>query len=187
MTQLLALTTSYLTGITAVEFSPSLPASDVATMEQLVVNDLAARQQSESATPLQAAVVFTADTATTVGSGLTSVQLSSPAGATIASIQPGQFLYGPNIPVGATVLSVSGSTIHFSGTDTPLATQSQATFFVLGQKMEGSFNRQGQLVVPNRGVLKMLPGDVVAVDPSGWPILLSAQALAYAGTCWRLT
>ena len=37
---------------------------------------------------------------------------------------------------------------------------------------------QGQLFIPNRGVLKILPGDFVAVDGSGWPILLSARAAA---------
>jgi hypothetical protein len=45
----------------------------------------------------------------------------------------------------------------------------------------GAFTRHGQLVVPNRGVLQMMPGDLVAVDPvTGWPILLSAAAAAGA-------
>lgn len=45
----------------------------------------------------------------------------------------------------------------------------------------GGFNREGILVVPGRGWLKVLPGDVVAVDidrGSGWPILVSAHAIA---------
>lgn len=41
----------------------------------------------------------------------------------------------------------------------------------------GAFTRQGLLYVPNRGVLKILPGDWVAVDPQGWPILLSGQSV----------
>jgi hypothetical protein len=40
----------------------------------------------------------------------------------------------------------------------------------------------GLLYVPNRGVLKVLPGDYVAYDPNGWPILVSANSIA--GTGW---
>ncbi len=37
----------------------------------------------------------------------------------------------------------------------------------------------GLLVIPNRGTLKILPGDYVMVDATtGWPILLSAYAIA---------
>ena len=42
----------------------------------------------------------------------------------------------------------------------------------------GAFAQSGLLFVPNRGVLKVLPGDYVAVDSTGWPILLSALAIA---------
>lgn len=49
----------------------------------------------------------------------------------------------------------------------------------------GSFSDNGLLYVPNRGVLKMLPGDYVMVDgPSGWPILVSAKALSVGGSVW---
>lgn len=37
----------------------------------------------------------------------------------------------------------------------------------------------GLLNIPNRGVLKVFPGDFVAIDPTtGWPILISAAAIA---------
>ncbi len=37
----------------------------------------------------------------------------------------------------------------------------------------------GLLTIPNRGVLKVLPGDYVMVDATtGWPILVSAYAIA---------
>ena len=42
------------------------------------------------------------------------------------------------------------------------------------------FSRAGTLVVPERGVLKLFPGDYVAVDATGWPIVLSARAAASA-------
>ena len=36
----------------------------------------------------------------------------------------------------------------------------------------------GVLYVPNRGVLRILPGDYIGVDSRGWPILLSADTIA---------
>lgn len=54
----------------------------------------------------------------------------------------------------------------------------------------GGFNRfYGFLAIPNRGFLKVLPGDYIAVDANGWPILLSANAIAggaspSAATSW---
>jgi hypothetical protein len=47
----------------------------------------------------------------------------------------------------------------------------------------GGFVREGLLIVPSRGTLKILPGDYVAIDPAtGWPILVSAAAAA--GASW---
>ncbi|RJQ38848.1 MAG: hypothetical protein C4555_04345 [Dehalococcoidia bacterium] len=50
-----------------------------------------------------------------------------------------------------------------------------------GNPVNAAYSRFGQLIVPRRGVLKLLPGDYVAVDPAtGWPILVSAGAAAGA-------
>lgn len=48
----------------------------------------------------------------------------------------------------------------------------------------GAFAKNGLLYVPRRGVLKVCPGDYVAVDASGWPILVSKEAIAYAASSW---
>lgn len=50
-----------------------------------------------------------------------------------------------------------------------------------------AFSLSGQLYIPNRGVLQMQPGDVVAVDNDGWPILVSASSIAFGSTRWVLT
>jgi hypothetical protein len=42
----------------------------------------------------------------------------------------------------------------------------------------GAFGFNGLLYVPNRGVLRCFEGDFVAIDSTGWPILLSAAAAA---------
>ncbi len=46
----------------------------------------------------------------------------------------------------------------------------------------GGLTRDGRLFVPNRGVLQVLPGDYVGVDANGWPILVSANAIAGGGS-----
>jgi hypothetical protein len=40
------------------------------------------------------------------------------------------------------------------------------------------WSTDGKLFIPNRGVLKVYPGDWVAVDTLGWPILVSAYSVA---------
>lgn len=70
--------------------------------------------------------------------------------------------------------------------DADLATISQniyddailARSFVNSNQPNNPFVRNGQLFVPNRGVLKVEVGDWVFVDPAtGWPILISGNAL----------
>jgi hypothetical protein len=45
----------------------------------------------------------------------------------------------------------------------------------------GAFAKNGLLYYPNRGVLKVLPGDYVGVDANGWPVLVSAHSIATGG------
>lgn len=49
----------------------------------------------------------------------------------------------------------------------------------------GAFGNNNLLFVPNRGVLKVLKGDVVAVDSTGWPILVSK--LGISGSSWAIS
>lgn len=58
--------------------------------------------------------------------------------------------------------------------------------------LPGAFSLTGLLYIPNRGVLQALPGDIIAVDANGWPILISANAIAggsspSAATSWTHT
>ena len=47
---------------------------------------------------------------------------------------------------------------------------------VAGPTVPGAFTKNGMLYVPNRGVLKLVVGDWVAIGSTGWPILVSAAA-----------
>jgi hypothetical protein len=52
----------------------------------------------------------------------------------------------------------------------------------------GVFAQPNLLTIPNRGVLRLYPGDFIAWDSvTGWPILLSGTALAATGTLWTHT
>lgn len=44
--------------------------------------------------------------------------------------------------------------------------------------LPGGFSASGLLYIPNRGVLQCLPGDWIGIDANGWPILVSANAIA---------
>lgn len=55
----------------------------------------------------------------------------------------------------------------------------------LGASPMQGYSRAGQLYVPNRGWLKVFPGDLVCVDANGWPILVSARSIATGG--WTKT
>lgn len=43
----------------------------------------------------------------------------------------------------------------------------------------------GLLMIPRRGQLRVFPGDVIAFDTqSGWPVLVSAEAIAVGSSSW---
>lgn len=42
----------------------------------------------------------------------------------------------------------------------------------------GALSTSGRLYIPNRGYLQVLDGDYIAYDANGWPILVSANAIA---------
>lgn len=53
----------------------------------------------------------------------------------------------------------------------------------------GAFTQSGILTIPNRGQLRVLPGDWVGIDANGWPILVSSVAIAggsgaFSATSW---
>jgi hypothetical protein len=75
-------------------------------------------------------------------------------------------------------------------TNTSAADYAQVAAHILNDKINGfpiypgAFAKHGLLYIPNRGVLHCEKGDYVAYDASGWPILLSANAIASGSTSW---
>ncbi len=73
-------------------------------------------------------------------------------------------------------------------------TLSQAATFTLGvnnvlfvRPVPPHLSRLGLLTIPGRGVLKLLPGDIVALDNAGFPILVCGNSVGYVGSQWVLT
>jgi|SRR6516162_3758116 len=92
---------------------------------------------------------------------------------------PGSFITPDGITVGLTRLDADIATIQ------QLIKDDQNPAQPINTSM-GGWSRAGVLYVPNRGSLKLLPGDIVGVDGTGWPILLSRRAAASAAA-WTLT
>jgi len=76
----------------------------------------------------------------------------------------------------------SMSPTDYATIDNAILNDALPTTAPAASSFSGGWARSGQLYVPNRGVLRMLPGDYVAFDTqTGWPILVSARAAAGAG------
>ncbi|SRR6266851_4753275 len=101
---------------------------------------------------------------------------------------------GTNAQTTLTALSAPGSFITPGGTVSSV-TQLDADIATINQAIKDDQNpnlpspgagpmwgwsRNGQLYVPNRGWLKVFPGDFIGVDSQGWPILVSAKSAAVA-------
>jgi len=52
----------------------------------------------------------------------------------------------------------------------------------VGKLIPGAFAKNGRLQLPGRrGFILLLPGDYVAYDGAGWPIVVSAYSIANGG------
>lgn len=100
---------------------------------------------------------------------------------------------GSNAATSLSALKAPGSYITQAGvvssiveTDADIATINQAIKDdqninnpVPGGGSMWGWSRNGMLYIPNRGAIRCLPGDCIMVDATtGWPILVSARALA---------
>lgn len=110
--------------------------------------------------------------------------LVSTAGGPLATIAVGDLVLAADVPPGTFVVAKPTGT---SVTLSQAATGGNAERVAFVRPNPPGLTRAGQqLVIPKRGVLQVLPGDIVAVDNTGWPILVSGAAIGYAGTQWNL-
>ncbi len=107
------------------------------------------------------------------------------AGGLLTSINVGARVLGVGIPAGAFVAAFSGTTLTLS----VAATNSVGGGYLLITQTptKGQLSRQALLHVPSRGVLRLRYGDIVGVDNTGWPILVSGASVGYGGKLWTFT
>lgn len=188
MTGTLTLTTTQIGTLTAVQFSAGLPIADLAAVEQSIADDQAIRSSSlgPAASSLQGGIIFGGVTTTTLSS-IVSISLASPATATIEAVTAGQYVYGFGIAPGTRVLETpAAGTTTIQLSTAPLA-GIDGHFIAVGNRLAGCFQTNGFLNIPNRGVVKVLPGDIVAVGPSGEVFLLPQLAIDFPGSPWIYT
>jgi hypothetical protein len=162
--------------------------TDLGNFEATIASDVWTAQKGTSAAPQvpdspgPTGVIATGTTA--VSATVTAVAFV--AGASLATIQPGQTILGANVPAGAYVISFSGTTLVMSAAATAAAV-GQYLLIIPYSDPTAFVKRDGRLFVPNRGVLKIRNGDVIARDNTGWPILVSGAAVNYQGSQWTFT
>lgn len=108
------------------------------------------------------------------------------AGAPLAQIRVGDIVIGAGgIPPGTFVKSVDSATaVTLSQAATASANSVYIGFVRVHAPMLGP---NGILHLPGgRGNIILHPGDIVAIDNTGWPIVVSAAAISYAGSNWNL-
>src|SRR5882762_3477865 len=95
-------------------------------------------------------------------------------GGGITTIRRGMLVLAADIPPGTYVADLlSATSVQLSQAAT--GTNAERVAFV--PVFDPNLGRNAQLIVPKRGTLKVLPGDIVAIDNTGVPILLSGAAV----------
>lgn len=75
----------------------------------------------------------------------------------------------------------NGATTHFLPADIAAFNNAVKSQSAVGTRENNAF-RNGVLFFPGkRGYLRVNPGDYLGVDPNGWPVLVSAYAIATGG------
>jgi hypothetical protein len=164
-------------------WSAVIPVADIAAIGDSITDDRQISALSGGAGPT--AVIGTAST----HSNNTLDTIVRVSGAAIGQIMVGDLVLGPGIPLGTFVTAkASQVSISLSSSATTAAGGVNVIFVRGGPGTDTYLDAGSQILfVPGRGTLKVLPGDIVAVDSSGWPILVSGAAVAAAGSNWTLT
>lgn len=169
----------------AIQFSEALSDADIGAIAQTVTNDIAFGSVLSGAGVGAQGILATG----TLNSTTAVTTLASTGGAPLAAIQVGQLVLGVGITPGTFVAAiVSGTAVTLSQAATATGSGVHLAFIPANSDTVPGVNRSQQLVVPMRGVLKILPNDVIAVDPNtGAVILVPGNAVSAGGSVWTFT
>ena len=159
-----------------------LSEADLAAISQSITADTVFASILSGQSPGAAGILATSAT----HSNTTLDTLVSTGGAPLAAIQIGQLVLGVGIPPGTFVSAINSATsVTLSQAATTSATPRVA--FVPSSENKPALGRNGLLTIPNRGIIKLWPNDVVAVDNCGAVIVVPAASVNYAGSLWTFT
>ncbi len=164
-------------------WSTVLSASDVAAIDGSITNDGAFGAVTGRAETGPTAMIGTGNT----HSNTTLDTLVSVSGAPVSQIQVGDIVFGPGIPTETFVQAVSGGGTSITLSKAATATTAGINVAIVRNPATQPYglSQGGLLTIPHRGFLKVLPGDVVALDPAiGFPYLIPANAINIAGSIW---
>lgn len=169
----------------AIQFSEAVSDADIASISQTVTNDIMFGPVLSGAGVGAQGILATGTTSASINI----TTLAHTAGGPLAAIQVGQLVLGVGIVPGTYVASiVSGTAVTLSQATTSNTTLVPLCFVPTNYESTPNVNRSQQLIVPMRGVLKILPNDVIAVDPNtGAVILVPGNAVSASGSVWTFT
>jgi hypothetical protein len=195
-----SLGTNSTSSLQAIQWFPSQVPSPAGT-NQISYQDIAAISESISGPGLIAAVaggnppnsaasgiLFTAST----HSNTTLDTFAANTGGALSTIQVGALVLGVGIPAGNFVAARTPAT----GTPTSITLSQAATASAAGVRIVVSPLAPRSALDPGfqslhlpqgRGVIKLFPGDYIAISNTGWPIIIPANEIAYAGSLWTFT
>jgi hypothetical protein len=169
--------------------------TDIAAMSMTLVGDKQIGAKIAGGQSFGATASVCTGTTANASSTLASVtQISSTLGVPVTQIQVGDLIIGRGIPLGTFVAVAPGltSTVVMSNNATTSSASTGLVFVRVSNTLaedlipSGNFS-QGLLHLPGgRGEVKVLAGDIVAVDNTGWPILLSGATVAYSSSVWSI-
>ena len=170
----------------AIVFAPPVGVGEAAAASILAPADLAAIAQSIVSDKNFAATNPKGILGTgTTHSNATLDTLAYTAGAGLAAINVGMLVLGAGILPGTIgIAKPTPTSVTLSQAATASAGGVRVAFV---KHLTPGLSFYGALELPGgRGSITVLPGDVVAIDKTGWPIVVSAAAIAYAGSLYTL-
>lgn len=187
--KVLKITSAQVGGITSAQVSGFICAqmgtmaqipADMAALKDGIVDDqtlINSQLAVPSGAAVQAGIVFVGDT-TTDSTSLTNFVVTTPSTATIGQLVVGSHISGPGIQPGTRVTAAASTTVTLSLP--AYKGRTGETYICTPTPLSGGL-ANGTLTIPNRGVLKVLPGDYVFLDVYGFPYLAPATSVGTSG------
>ena len=153
-----------------------LAAADRAAIGGSIINDLYA-------------TIATGGGVITTGDTHTSTLVDNLAAGQAAKVQVRQQVCGQGIlPNTFVIAKPTATSITLSQAASATAATVALLFVPINNGEEVRFSDSGIVRIPRRGWLQLYPGDVVATDRiTGFPIVVSAAAIAASGSWWTYT